>query len=368
MRSETALLLLDRVEEHLLATNSSRFSLVLHGGEPTLWPLESYVAFFDRIKRLRQAGLDIRVLLQTNAIRLSDDLLDLYAENDIRLGISLDGPQSYNDVYRIDHAGRGSYRSVMKTVDHMQSRDLGHMIGGFLTVANPEIPPAAMVRWADELPVRVLDLLWPMEFNYDRPPWSDGRHGAYRRNPRYGRWFAETFEEWWSRDDPSLVIRLFFETILVLLGSPRHTDMLVNDKLGMFVVNTDGGIEYHDYFRSYQDSGTRTRFRLEDNSIAELVEDALFSFCMQLGDHLPAECADCAVAYPCGGGFLPGRMKQGTALPDRRSVLCYDQFVYHQKVLEHVGPYLDHARADAFGLGVHATRPDRPTAITADLV
>jgi uncharacterized protein len=346
MSEETALLLLDRIAEYLDATERKRFTLVLHGGEPTLWPARFYATFFERIGALRGRGLDLRVSVQTNGVRIPDDVLELYGQAGVSLGISIDGPQEHNDAFRVTHGGRGSYRSIMRTVEDMQARGFGRLIGGFLTVANPSIPPSTMLDWASSLPVRKIDLLWPMEFNYDNPPWGDARgHRSYRRDPRYGEWFAEVFREWWRRDDPELFVRLFFETILVLLGSHRHTDMLVNDRLGMLAVNTDGAIEYHDYFRSYRDEGTRTPFRLQEHGLTEIAGDPLFAFCMELGRHLPSECAQCPVVRPCGGGFLPGRTMRAEALPDRRSVLCYDQFAYMRAVLELVGPYLVEAQA-----------------------
>jgi uncharacterized protein len=344
MSTETAMLLLDRVAEHLRATQQTRFTLILHGGEPTLWPLNSYSVLFSRISDLRREGIDIRLSVQTNAVRIPSELLRLYADAGVRLGISLDGPASYNDSYRLTHGNHGSYKLVMRTVERMQDEGFGGLIGGFLTVANRAIPPAVMLDWADTLPVRRLDILWPMEFNYDNPPWSVGQHPAYRRRPQYGEWFARVFEEWWRRDDPTLYIRSFFETILVLLGSPRHGDMLVNDRLGMFVVNTDGAVEYHDYFRSYEDGATRSPYRLQDHTLEQIAEDPLFAYCARLGDHLPAECTTCPVVRPCGGGFLPGRMKRGNAFPERRSVLCYDQFDFNKRVLELVGPHLEQSR------------------------
>jgi uncharacterized protein len=340
MRSSTALLLLQRIREHLLGSNERTFNLVLHGGEPTLWPLDSFRQFFAGVKSLRQDGFDIRVSLQTNGFHLRDELLDLLAENRITLGISIDGPPSFNDLARVRHDGKGSYRAVLNSVQHIIDRGLGNLIGGFLCVANPTIPPSILLDWINELPVRRLDLLWPMEFNYDRPPWSGGDHALYHAHPRYGVWFADVFAEWWRRDDPKVFVRLFYETILVLLGSQRHSDMIVNDTIDMFVVNTDGAIEYHDYFRSHHDGATRTRFNLHNNGLKDIAQDELFEFCLNLKAHLPVECSSCEAVRVCGGGFLPGRTKSQSALPSRRSVLCYDQFEFYARVSQLVRPHV----------------------------
>lgn len=108
----TALLCLDRVQEHLSSHGERSFNVTLHGGEPTLWPLASFRQLLRRAEAIRAAGLDLRVSMQTNAVRIPPGLLELLAEHDVPLGISIDGPQSYNDSTRVTHGGGGSYDQV----------------------------------------------------------------------------------------------------------------------------------------------------------------------------------------------------------------------------------------------------------------
>ena len=140
----------------------------------------------------------------------------------------------------------------------------------------------------------------------------------YRQSPRYGEWFSSLFELWWARDDPGFVIRLFSESVSVTLGSKRHTDMLVNDVVDMMVINTDGGIEHHDFLRPIRDGATRTRYNIREHSLSEVSEDPVFQFMHTLGEHLPSECSGCGVVGLCGGGYLPGRLDANLSLPQRR--------------------------------------------------
>lgn len=336
----TALRVLERIAEHYTAHGLSRFTIVLHGGEPTLWPVRSFAAFLRRVGELRSQGVMLEVELQTNAYHLKPELLALLEEHRVSLGISLDGPREINDRHRVNHARRGSYDRVMRTVDTMLESGRGRMIGGFLCVADPESAPAEFLEWADGLPIRRLDVLWPIQYSYDRPPWPAGGLMRYRRNPRYGEWFAELFRLWWAKDDPTLHIRLFQECILWHLGARRHTDVLVNDRINMFVVNTDGGYEYPDYFRAHEDAGSRTRFNVAEHSIDDLSRDPGFAYCLSLGTFLPSECEGCSVVGLCGGGFLPGRMASDSPLPRRKSVLCYDQYHFFAHVARVLAPHL----------------------------
>jgi uncharacterized protein len=345
LSSATSLTVLDRVRAHYLAHDLREFTIVLHGGEPTLWPDASLEVFLERVEALRLAGLNLRVELQTNALHVRPSTVRILRHYRVRVGVSVDGPKAVNDAHRVNHAGRGSYEQVMSTVDRLVRAGGPDLIRGFLCVADPDCDPTAFLAWADQLPIRRLDVLWPIEYSYDRPPWPAHGLAAYRQRPRYGEWFAELFRLWWKRDDPTLHIRLFEQCILWYLGGRQHADMIVNDHVDMLVINTDGGYEYPDYFRAYADGASRTAFNVLEHSIGDLHEDDGFRYCLTLGESLPPECADCDVVGLCGGGFLPGRMESATELPHRKSVLCFDQYRFFSEVAATVAPYVRHSRA-----------------------
>lgn len=341
MGSEVIDAALRRIGDYLDLRDQQSFAITLHGGEPTLWPLSSFERFFAGVADLRKRHPHTAVSVQTNAYRpLDPALLSLLATHNVSLGVSLDGPAYYNDRFRKDHAGHGSYDRVMKSVDKIITAGFQRLIGGFLTVANPAIPPKDYLAWIRTLPVHSVDVLWPIQFHHGSFPWEaygTDEH-TYRSKPQIGRWFADLFEEWLREDDPELYIRLFFDVIRVLHGSHQHVDSLVNESNNMFVIDTDGSIEYPDYLRAASDRSCATSFNVLHNSIVELESDSVFRFLLALGTHLPADCEKCSFRHPCGGGFLAGRMMPGGGSePRRRSVLCYDQFHFFHRVYTLLG-------------------------------
>ncbi|MGH7045496.1 MAG: radical SAM protein [Stellaceae bacterium] len=353
----TALRTLDRILEHLEMFEQREFDLTLHGGEPTMWPLKNFSSLLERVEEIRGRGIKLRVGMQTNAYRIDHALLSLLADHKVTIGISLDGPAVSNDRYRVDHAGRGSYQRVMATISAILEAGYERVIGGFLTVAQPTMEPEVFLDWVRNLPVPRADVLWPIEFHHGNPPWRAFNFSDYARAPIYGSWFARLFDLWWEQDQPDVYIRHFFQIIERMLGSRVHGDAIVNDELPMFVVNTDGGIEYPDYFRAYTDGGSRTRFSVFHNSLDEIMDDPGFSYCLSLSEHLPKECQSCPVVDVCGGGFLPGRLMPSEWPPLRKSVLCTDQFYFFSHVRNVVGPHIIRLRREACGEPLSSDAP-----------
>jgi uncharacterized protein len=340
MPLEVSVKALDRIAEHMRAHEVSEFHVTLHGGEPTLWPVDSFRAFLAHVERLRADGISLSLSLQTNGMRLPPQLLRLFADHGVSLGVSLDGPRAANDSNRVTHSGAGSYDVIMRNVHEILGGRFSHLISGFLSVANPDIPVEEYFEWMNALPLRRMDVLWPMHFNYQNKPWADGGELEYRTSPRYGTWFADLFELWWKQDDPSLYVRFFYDVIETILGSPRHIENIVNDTAPIFVVNCDGGLEYHDYMRGTADGLTRTAYTVQRNLLDEAVEDPVFQFLLHLGEHTPDACGGCRFRRLCGGGFLPGRMDSNILPPRGRSVLCYDEFHCFERIAALIGPAL----------------------------
>jgi uncharacterized protein len=336
-----ALRLLDRICEHYPRDEPEAFSIVLHGGEPMLWPQASFTAFLSRVEQRRSQGWNLDVAVQTNLVRpIPSPLLQLFHQHRVSLGVSLDGPRAVNDVARVDRLGRGTYDRVMANVERMRLQGDGALIGGFLAVANPAIAPQEFLDWVRSLPIPRIDVLWPIEFNWRNPPWPLGQARHYAAAPRYGQWFSELFRLWWVLDDPALNVRLFHNVLHVMLGGRGHIDALVNDSYNMFVVNTDGSYEYPDYLRVAADGAAHTALNVGNADLDTLCTDPLIARLLDLRAELPARCAACRHCAVCGGGFLPGRSDARTGIATRESVLCADQMHFFDTVASAIQPAL----------------------------
>ena len=85
-----------------------------HGGEPTLLPLDFYRRVLNAQARLRREGQKLRNGIQTNGTLLNNERCQFLADNDFYVGVSVDGPQSLQDMQRPFISGRGSSETVYR--------------------------------------------------------------------------------------------------------------------------------------------------------------------------------------------------------------------------------------------------------------
>lgn len=95
--------------------DSAYLSILFQGGEPTLAGLQ----YFKQVVALQQRyfkhlpHVQISNSIQTNACKLSTELIEFLVAHNFFFGISLDGPQELHDAQRTHRNGKGSYQQVM---------------------------------------------------------------------------------------------------------------------------------------------------------------------------------------------------------------------------------------------------------------
>lgn len=86
-----------------------------YGGEPLLC-VETIEACLEHIAKTKKAGrlpANTRVVLNSNATLINDDIAQLLASYGVTASISIDGPQEVHDAVRIDVNGAGSFEGAM---------------------------------------------------------------------------------------------------------------------------------------------------------------------------------------------------------------------------------------------------------------
>lgn len=96
----------------LLADN---FAIAWHGGEPLSLPKSFYDQAFTRLKEISDVPVQQR--FTTNATLIDQDWCDLIRRWDVKIRVSIDGPQWLHDSNRVDRSGRGTFERAMRGIE-----------------------------------------------------------------------------------------------------------------------------------------------------------------------------------------------------------------------------------------------------------
>ncbi len=319
MSLETIGLLGARIRHYIEERKLTQVLIVAHGGEPLLVGHERLRLFFSTLKRsLEGSGASIGFGIQTNGILINDGFISAFHEHDVLAGVSLDGPKEWNDLFRIDKNGQGTFERAISGVKKLQSAHTKKAVfGGVLTVVNPKIEPEQLLSFIQENNIKYFDVLLP-DFNYETFPFEDYPAGTF------GTWLIKLFDLWMNdqryRD---LEIRTFKTFMKLILGGERGYDSFGAYSGGVLVVETDGSYHLLDVLKTAFHGATRTNKSLRTDPILNIEKHPAVIALANKKFVAPKKCLECRLFDICGGGYLPHRYKQGSGFK-QESVYCAD--------------------------------------------
>lgn len=92
--------------------NTPEVTFAWQGGEPTLLGIDFFQRCVDLQQKYVRKGMQIANSIQTNGVLVDDDWCRFFLKNRFLVGLSLDGPREWHDVWRVDVKGEGSHSSV----------------------------------------------------------------------------------------------------------------------------------------------------------------------------------------------------------------------------------------------------------------
>lgn len=302
-----------RIVEHIEIHDLKHVVIILHGGEP-LMAGKKYIHDWatTAINKFKNKT-ELHLRLQTNGILLDSEWIDVLYQNRIRIGISLDGPKNYNDIFRVDHIGNGSYDKVKKGIDQIIEHKHGEdVFGSILSVCNPRIPAKEMWEFWLSLGLTRFDFNLPHN-THDNPPWFE--------KGMLTRWMVELFDLWWNKNDTKYEIRFFRNIINLLLGAQFSTDYIGGKPGGIGVIETDGSIQATDALKACEDGLVNLGLFVQYNSLDEAVNNPIVRLSNHSSSQLCETCLKCRANEVCGGGYLPHRYSKSQRF-NNPSIYC----------------------------------------------
>jgi len=207
MDEKTSLAIIDKA---LAYGENSNIYFNFQGGEPTLAGLDFFKFFSQEVKK-RNKTSKIYYGLQTNGLLLDQDWLDWLEEEDVLLGISLDGLAPIHDKYRTYKGARGSYHEVVSKIEEVKKRKIRFNI---LTVVTEDLA---------RRPQEVYENYRKKGYNYLQfIPLIEGMDGKKQEGSlergSYGRFLVDLYRLW-SKDleEGNYVSIRFFDNLYQIL-------------------------------------------------------------------------------------------------------------------------------------------------------
>ncbi|WP_441349499.1 FxsB family cyclophane-forming radical SAM/SPASM peptide maturase [Streptomyces sp. TLI_55] len=322
-----------RLAEHAKTHQLRSVRVVLHGGEPLLVGPARLRDICKAITAALCGVCDLDLRIQTNAVQLNRACLDVFADFDVRVGVSLDGDRLANDRHRLFADGRSSHDRVVAAIRLLTQDRYRHLFAGILCTVDVRNDPVAVLDALLALDPPHIDFLLP-HATWDAPPLRpDGTETPY------ARWLLAVHDRWTALGRP-VPVRLFDSIVNTLSGGPSQTEALGLEAPDIVVVETDGTFEQTDSLKTAYEGAPFTGMDVFTHRLDDVARHPSMRARGQGTEGLAEQCRGCSVLSSCGGGLFAHRYRDGTGFANP-SVYCADLMKLIRTIGERTGAAAD---------------------------
>jgi uncharacterized protein len=304
-----------RIRGYCESSGQSDARVDFHGGEPCLAGAARVRAWCEDLRNGLRGVATPHFSIQTNGTFVDREWIDLFRDEDMQVGVSIDGPAAVHDEFRVDHQGRGSHGTVEEGLRCLLAAGLSPQVLSVVPLAGDGLRTYEYFR---SLGIRRINFLLP---DYTHDTW---RTATPIRPTPVADFLMPIVERWCLTDWEETDVPLFRRIAELILGGRSGSDQFGNEPLGIVCVEADGDIEGLDVLRVCGDGMAAAGLSvLRDDfeqiaAASELHGRAIFE-----GLRLPSACVDCGERDTCGGGYLPHRFSKERGF-DNASIWCAD--------------------------------------------
>jgi uncharacterized protein len=295
-------------------------SFCWQGGEPLLMGLDFFRDAVAFQKKYARPGQVIENSLQTNGLLLDDEWCGFLREENFLVGISLDGPAPVHDFYRKDHAQKGTFSEVMRSIGLMKKHGVEFNILCLLTDRNIK-SPVDLYNFFRSHDFKFLQFINCFE--------NDHLSGALKafsvRGEETGEFYIKLFDEWFEKDFFDVSVR-FFEDILLYLVDGVKASCCYNDKCSSYLVVEYNGDCYPCDFFVFREWKLGNLIK---NDIRTIMKSPLRSRFASLKADLPEACRKCRILSFCRGDCTRFRYLPETGYKNITEYCTAIRRVYH---------------------------------------
>lgn len=304
---------LKRIDDYLKTSKVKAIELTFLGGEPLIAGIDFYSDFFTLADKHILSG-EVRYSIQTNGTLLNLELINLFKEHNVSIGVSIDGDENANRN-RIMKSGEFAFHHTIEGIRLALSSGVNV---GILSVIPVHTSPHSFYSFFKKMGIQYLDCLI-----------HDATYDTYNSDNRgFGIWLSQLYDIW-INDKDRISIRTF-ESIIRLLYNPNLMiggEILGNSENGVIDITPNGDITIPDTMLICGDEFLPKDLTVFSNKLDDIFSSPLFE--LYYNSHkdisLGEKCRNCCIKKICGGGMLAHRFsrERGFANP---SVYCFDLF------------------------------------------
>jgi uncharacterized protein len=335
------------IRDYIQSNPGDEIHFAWQGGEPTLLGVDFFRRAFALQKKYAE-GRTVRNAFQTNGTLLNDEWCTFLRENEVLVGVSIDGPEQLHDSYRVNKKGGGTWKKVMAGIELLQKHKVE-----FNTLAcvnrNTAKKPLEIYRFLKSIGCTYLQFIPIVERQPDRasrnlslelahPPDLDEESVDPEDDPRvtywtvrqkdFGPFLCKIFDRWLEKDVGNTFVQLFDVALGKWLGMPGGLCLFDETCGRALAIEHNGDVYSCDHF-------VYPHYRLGNimnKSLGEMVDTpGQARFATNKRDRLPEYCRSCDVRFACNDECPKNRFAQTPDGDPGLNYLCpgYKEFFRH---------------------------------------
>ena len=318
------------IREYIGSQTTGEVLFTWHGGETLLRQPDFYRKAVVLQKKYG-SGRHIANCIQTNGTLLTDEWCHFFRENHWLVGVSVDGPQTFHDHYRMDRHGKPSFQRVMQGIELLNkySVDLNAM-----AVVNDYNGnhPLEFYHFFKDIGCHYLQFTPVVERS------ADGNVTSFSVNARqWGDFICTLFDEWVKEDVGVYFVQLFDATLANWMGVTPGVCTMGRScgHAGVMEYNGDVYACDHFVFPEYKLGNIRS------NTLVEMMySPRQQAFGLAKHTTLPRQCRQCPYLFACNGECPKNRFIQTADGEKGLNYLCEG----YRKFFNHVAPYMEYMK------------------------
>jgi len=298
----------DRTLESMISKSLGRpgahMSFGWQGGEPTLMGLDFYKKAIS-LQELHGKGMRVSNSIQTNGILMDEQWADFLKRYSFLVGLSIDGPASIHDRFRVDRGGEPTHARVERAAKLLL--ETGVAVNALSVVTEQSASSAKEIyRYLKGIGFTYLQFIPIMEMSETNP---DEVADFSVTATSYGKFLCDLFDLWvedFVDGKPTTSIRQF-ETYAAIYMGYEAPECTVRKTCGDYlVVEHDGSVYSCDFF--VEDTwklGTLD----QDVSLEDLLNGRRQTLFGEVKSKLDKRCIKCPWLQFCYGGCPKDRLR-----------------------------------------------------------